>query len=119
MDSPPPPSPSSASKTSTRSPASAKTPSPSTPPEPNPQHPEGFLGDLGVLCAKQCFLFVDRVPKRRSSRTDPILGSLSSANLSAKPLGATACPRRASGGCTIVDSRGNCPESDVVTPDRG
>src|ERR1035437_3005068 len=23
------------------------------------------------------------------------------------------------GGCTIVDSRGNCPKSDVVTPDKG
>src|SRR5450759_2364423 len=25
----------------------------------------------------------------------------------------------AGGGCTIVDSRGNCPKSDVVTPDWG
>jgi hypothetical protein len=58
---------------------------------PNPQYPEGFLGDLGVLCAKQCSLFA-RLPRRRSKGTDPILCRLSPANLRAKPHGETPAP---------------------------
>ncbi len=66
-----------------------------------------------------CFLF-PRIPRHPPKGIDQILGNLPSQDLCAKPHTESArLPAAHPRGCTIVNSRGNCPKSDVVTPDQG